>query len=901
VRLSQGTRLGPYEILSPLGAGGMGEVYRARDAALNRDVALKVLPSEFGADPDRLARFKREAQVLASLNHPNIAHIHGLEKSDATLALVMELVEGPTLAERLAARPIPLEDALAIARQIAEALEAAHDQGIVHRDLKPANVKVREDGTVKVLDFGLAKAADAANSSVVNATMSPTLSMRATQAGLILGTAAYMSPEQAAGKPTDKRTDIWSFGVVLWEMLTGTQLFNGETISHTLADVLRAEIDFGKLPATIPPSIRELVKRCLDRDIKTRLRDIGEARVAIQRWLADPVSGSDAPSRSASSSRVAAAGWVAAAALLVIVIGISFVHFRETPAQSPELGRFVISAPDKTSFHGSAVVSPDGRYIVFVAGGADGDRLWVRPLDLLESRVLAGTEGVTGRPFWSADSRQVVFSVPGRLKKVDVTGGPAQTICDLTSTAFGGFWTRDDQIVFGGPPGLRVVAAGGGSHAPVTVPDHTRGEQGHVNPSLLPDGRHFVYTRFAPGSDAAGVYLGSLDARPDQQGSTRLLPDYYHSAYVPARTGSSSGFLLFVRETTLMARPFDAARRQFDGEAVPVAAQLGKVIQNIVPDFSVSSTGVLVYRTAATSSRQLTWYDRQGKAIATVWNPGAYGDVAMSPDDSRVSVSVGQSAESDIWTFDFASQRSARITSNPGSDYAPVWSPDGAKLLWASGRGSGANFSIKTANGAGTEQQLLTFDYRTVAPTDWSRDGRFVIYANRNDPNQLGDLWLLDMNGERKPTKFLGTQFDEGSAKFSPDGRYVAYVSDESGHLEVYVVTFPDPNQGKWPISNGGGYQPRWRRDGKELLYLAGDPSTPTLMSVEVTLVPSFKAAVPVVMFQAPTFSTGSSVYRWDMTRDGRRFLINAAAGEPNGPITVVLNWQEELKRRSTK
>jgi eukaryotic-like serine/threonine-protein kinase len=661
-----GTRLGAYQITSLLGQGGMGEVYRATDTKLNRDVALKFLPEQFTSDRDRLERFQREAHVLASLNHSNIAAIYGFEDAEPMRALVMELVEGSTLGERIAQGPMPVEDVLSVAKQIAEALEYAHERGVIHRDLKPANIKLTSDGKVKILDFGLAKAMsnEALSSNLSN---SPTLSLAATQAGVILGTAAYMSPEQAKGKPVDRRADIWAFGVIVYEMLTGQLMFSGETASETMAQVIMKEPDWNTLPAHTPSGLRDLLRRCLNKDPRMRLRDIGDARISIEQTIAvpqpeAPASTSGIPFRSIRIWR-RGVPWVLAVAL----VAVSFLHLREKPEPAPEQVRFSIFAPEKLSFAGTGFprVSPDGRHVVFNTTGENGTRLWVRDLNTLESRPLAGTDGVTGAPFWSLDSSWVVFGVQGKLKKIQIGGGPAQTLCDVLRDAVGGFWTGDNKIVFGGPGGLFVVPATGGTPSQLTIPDRGRGEVGHVEPSLLPDGVHFVYTRYAPGSEAAGVYIGSLNAKPEQQGLTRLLTDFSMSVYVP-------GFLLFARDNTLLAEPFDGSQLKFSGDAFPIAEQVGNSL-GAIPGFSASATGVFAYFAGGAGERHLTWYDRQGRPIGMAWTPASYGELALSPDGDRVSV-VRESGNVDIHVFDFLGNRSIRLTSSALADRQPVWS-----------------------------------------------------------------------------------------------------------------------------------------------------------------------------------------------------------------------------------
>jgi eukaryotic-like serine/threonine-protein kinase len=903
--LSVGTKLGSYEILAPIGAGGMGEVWKARDTKLDREVAIKVLPAALAQDPERLARFEREAKVLASLNHPNIAQIYGIEESNGVRALVMELVPGQTLKG-----PYALEEALRIAAQLCDALEAAHEKTITHRDLKPANIMITPAGVVKVLDFGLAAVGQASTSGDGNPTNSPTLTMRATQAGMIMGTAGYMSPEQAAGQTVDRRADIWAFGVVLWEMLTGQRLFTGDTIAHILADVLRAPIDFDKLPKETPPVIRDLLRRCLDRDVKNRLQWIGEARVAIQRYLANPESGVTNPAQAGSLSHQRnTVAWTAAAGLGVAAAVLAFVHFREQPPPAPEPARFQIPFPDKATpaAFPNPAISPDGRRVVFPARTEGVIRLWVRALDQIEPRPLAGTEGVVGLQFWSPDSRFIAFDVQGTLKKVEASGGPPQSLCSLPGTLLGGLWTGDGRIVFGTlATGLLEVAATGGSPSPVTLLDPKRQEQYHAFPALLPDGRHFLYTRFTANAEARGIYLGALAPgtsipSPEQQAPKRLLADM--SSFVFAKSLdpriNGDGYVLFSREGTLMAQPFDSARLQFLRDAVHVAEQVGGN-----GDFSVSSTGVLVYATTAGAGegRRLTWYDRQGKPLGTAGAPGIVTELELAPDGTRVAAvrpppalaTLGTQTGS-TWIDEFARGVTNRITP-PDTSVRPVWSPDGNSIVFE----SPPNISLKAVSNAGKEEVLFKFE-RPTDPLDWSRDGRWLLYQE-TDPKTKHDLWALPMDGGKpagkppagKPIAYLQTAFDEREGKFSPDGRFVAYVSDESGRYEVYVASFPAPSL-RVPISNGGGYQPRWRRDGKELLYFTGDGR---LMSVDVTFGTTFKAGVPKALFQAPIYGGGASQqHRWDMTADGQRFLAVAGGGGVSAPLTLVENWTALLRK----
>src|SRR5262245_16980156 len=833
--LTSGTRLGPYEIVAPLGEGGMGEVYRATDTTLKRDVAIKVLPDAMAHDTERLARFEREAQILASLNHPCIAYIHGLEQADGAKALVLELVEGPTLADRIAQGAIPIDEALVIAKQIAEAVEAAHEQGIIHRDLKPANIKVRPDGTVKVLDFGLAAVTQGAGAATVDASHSPTITMAATRAGVILGTAAYMSPEQAAGKPVDKRSDIWSFGSVLWEMLTGRRLFEGETVSHTLADVLRKEIDFGTLPRDAPQAIHDLLRRCLDRDVKARLRDIGEVRVTIQRYLADPLGGresSAAAATPASRSMLTIAALVVSAIAVTVAAGLAFVHFRERPAVAAAV-RFQMMPPEQTTFQSVGVLSPDGLRIAFEAPGPRGRPvLWVRSLDALEARPLAGTEGAIAGPIWSPDSRFLAFGVngfPGRLKKVAESGGPPQTLCEYT----GGFrecaWNGAGVILVGATgAGMLQGSDSGRPPSPGTSIDPSRKEVQHAGPTFLPDGRSFLYHRASSLPDNTGVYIGSLDLAPERQSTTRLLATDSDPVYVPS-SGSEGGFLLFQRQGTLMAQPFDG-RSQLRGDTIPIAEQVGNL--GSYGWFSASDSGALAFRTGLVTGANvdLLWVDRQGKRLGQLGPRLEAGfGVQLSPDGKRVVVDkwnlaalsgvLGNYQGARLWTAEVSRAIFSRLnTAAEGMESSPAISPDGrvAFLSDLGALGAIRDLYWMRADGTGVPEPLLVKSPTVKHPNGFSPDGRFLIYDDHTAQRQ--DLWILPIepssDGERKPIPFLVTAADETFGQFSPDGKWIAYSSDESGRREVDVQgvvpdRVPATGVGKWQMSTAGGDEPR--------------------------------------------------------------------------------------------
>jgi eukaryotic-like serine/threonine-protein kinase len=883
-----GTKLGPYEILAPLGAGGMGEVYRARDSKLNRDVALKILPARFTDDAERMARFRREAQVLASLNHPNIGSIYGLEESNNLRVLVLELVEGPTLVDRISEGAIPPEEALMIARQIAEALAYAHEKGVAHRDLKPANIKITPEGNVKVLDFGLAKVLEGPKNLDSDPSQSPTYGNPTSLEGVVLGTPAYMSPEQAKSKPVDKRSDIWAFGVVLYELLTGRHLFQRETASDTLAAVLKEEPDWNRIPV----QVRSLLQHCLEKDPKRRLRDIGDMHLLLE------------PASVPFGTHRPWFAWGAVAVFLVALAALSLVHFRERPLVSAPV-QFQIP-PSGTLPQGDAfAVSPDGRHLAFAATGSDGiARLWVRDLDSLEIRVLLDSYPASVKHhrvvppfFWSPDSRFIGFQAGSKLAKIEISGGPAQTLCDVQWTIVGGSWNRDGVIVFADTArGLMQLSAAGGVASPLTSIDPSRKEVVHVLPSFLPDGRHFLYLRASSIPENSGVYVGSLNTKPAEQDSRRLLATTSGPVYVPS-SDSDSGQVLFLRQGTLMAQPFDARRLELSGEAVQVASQVGSFIDYGL--FSASSNGVLVYRSTVGQNYQLTWLDRQGKFLGTVAEPAGYNSIALSPDGRRVAVSrtnPDNTPNWDVWLLDVGRNTSTRLTYDQVRATFPVWSADGSSVIFGSIHEGETNLYLKSASGAGDERLLPKSTHGDKYATSWSRDGRFLLYSLEN-PETKSDLWVLPLQGDRKLTPFLRTKFNETSGQFSPDGHWIAYTSDESGRDEIYVRDFSFGSAqgskdaaGKWLISKDGGTEPRWRGDGKELFYVASDGK---FMSVDIRAKPLFEAGAPRPLFQLPPGFIGGEV-----TSDGKRFLIGVPlAQSASVPFTVVLNWQTILKK----
>jgi serine/threonine protein kinase/Tol biopolymer transport system component len=854
----------------------MGVVYRAHDTKLGRDVAIKALPDAFASDADRLLRFQREAQVLASLNHPNIAQIYGLEESDKTRCIVMELVEGQTLQERLKRGPIPLEEALPIASQIATALEAAHERGIIHRDLKPANIKLTPDGTVKVLDFGLARINEASGDPT-NLSNSPTLISAASTPGMIMGTAAYMAPEQAKGFPADQRSDVFSFGCILYEMLTGTSTFSGDTTSEILASVLKSEPDLNLLPAKLNPRLREALQRTLSKNPKQRFHAIADVRFEIEQALRKPLEVAPPvvmPTGKPGLAWIAALG---AAGVLIVILAIPALRYlRET---SPPETRVEVNTPDTPQpLH--FAISPDGRQLVFVAYGDGSQKLWVRPLDASMARPLAGTDGAEF-PFWSPDGHSIGFFASAKMKRVDIGGGPPQLIADAASGR-GGTWNRDGTIVFAptaASPLWRVAATAG---QPVQVTRFDLPRQGsHRFPQFLPDGKHFLF--FSQGSpDTQGIYLGSLD----NSETKRLIPSDSAGGYV------EPGWLLFNRQGALVARRLNVTRAELEGEPVTVADSVSFDTGFNLGGFSVSSFGNVAYRAGALERRQLKWFDRTGRVLSEVGEPDVnlLEAVELSPDERRVAVSRTLQDNRDIWLVDLARGTRTRLTFDAASDHLGSWSPDGAQIAFQSNRKGNYDLYIKPSSGAGAEQPLLESSHVKMV-MDWSRDGRYVLY-NDGDPKTGYDLWALPVQGDRKPLLVVNTPFEERLSQFSPDGRWVAYQSNESGRFEIYVQPFPMPG-GKWQVSTAGGTAPRWRHDGKELFFMAPDGK---LMAASVQVSGStFESASPVVLFQTRAATGGNANIKpqYDVSRDGR-FLINTVIETATVPISLILNWHPE-------
>ena len=879
MQIEPGFRLDHYQIVEIIGKGGMGEVFRATDTRLPREVAIKTSKQEFSE------RFSREAKVIASLNHPNICTLFDVGPN----YLVMEMIEGPTLAERMKDGPLSLDATAGIMRQVADALDYAHEKGVVHRDLKPGNIKIRPDGVVKVLDFGLAKVGTAAASSA-DPDHSPTMTLGATQAGVVLGTAAYMSPEQATGKPVDKRADVWAFGVVFYEMLSGTRMHQGDSVQEIMASVLKDEPDLTK----VPPQAHRLLKRCLDKDPNKRLRHIGD----VMALLDDPPSGSQtsvaAPPPESSGRKWL---WPAVAVAVVAAAALAlWAPWRKPPAPTQAV-RFEVGPAEKMAFvpGGAMAVSPDGRWMVFPATGEDGmNRYYLRSLDGVEVRPLQDTEGTILPPVaWSFDSRWVVFASGGKIKKQDIQGGPPQILADFRGGLNGAGWNSEGVIVAGAAaatPIFRIPAAGGPA-TPIT--SLAPGETAHVWPQFLPDGKHFLYERVSSDTAKQGVHIGSIDAKPNEQSMQRLLASERQAYYAPA-PGGGVGHLIFLRGSTLMAQPFDPAKMALSGEPASIADGIDSFNARNYGLFSVSNNGTLVFRAGPGTQTVLTWLDREGHPTGVLGDLTEYAFPAISPDGSRVAVVMGAPASRDIWILDGARGTSTRFTFDPAPDEYPAWSPDGKNVAFSSTRGGQADLYIKPADGSGEEKLLLKTDQSKIV-NDWTSDGRFLLFTS-SGPTTVADIWALPLTGEAKPVPLLQTQFVEAQATVSPDGRWLAYTSNESGGFEIYVRPFtpttPTGSGAKWLVSKGGGLSAHWRPDGKALYYVS---TASQMMAVDIDTSKEFEAGTPRRLFAAPPLAL---VAGWDISPDGKRFLFIAPPNTGRTiPFTVVLNWAAGLKK----
>ena len=863
MKLTAGTRLGPYEILAPIGAGGMGEVYKARDTRLDRTVAIKVSKEQF---PER---FEREARAVAALNHPHICHLYDVGPN----YLVMEHIDGQPLRG-----PYPLQEAVQLAVQIADALETAHRHGIVHRDLKPANILVAKSG-VKLLDFGLVRftAQDAPHGEAATKTLD------LTQKNTILGTLQYMSPEQLEAKPADARSDIFSFGLVLYEMLTGRRAFEASSQASLIAAIIGKDPPpVSSLEPLTPKNIDYVLKTCLAKDPDDRWQTAREVKRELLRGVAE----SPAPVTATQTSLLPY--WVAIAMLAAAAIGVSMIHFREKRIEAP-VQRFSVGAPEKAAFTSPVSVSPDGRRFAFAAVTPDGrNQLWVRAIDAIEAQPLAGTDRATN-PFWSPDSASLGFFADGKLKRIDASGGSTRTLSDAPNGR-GGSWSKEGVIVFApnvlGP--LHRVSAAGGISSPVTRPDSSLAYSAHRWPWFLPDGRHFLYVSANSGGNAAvgtTVRVGSLNA--GEAVAKVVVESQFNAVY-------AQGYLLFLRGNTLVAHPFDPTRLVTTADALPLVEQVQTLSLWLRGVFSVSENGLLVYRAGVQSSgAQLAWFDRGGKPIGTLGERGLFGTVHLAPDGKNATVSLMDAAtrHRDVWIYDAASGLRTRFTFDPAEARESAWSPDSSKIVFNSNRKGTFDLYEKRSNGSGAEE-LLWADNLNKYPSGFSPDGKTLSYWSQGDSKNKTAIWILPLTNARKPYRFSPGAFDERWGKFSPDGRWIVYQSNESQRDEIYIASFPGPG-GKRQISFSGGEQPIWRSDGKEIFYLApGD----RMMAAEVNTT----GDTPAVGAERPLFSQQScgAGYCYDVSADGQRFLLRTEPDASSAePLTVVQNWTAGLRK----
>ena len=887
-RITAGQMLNQYRILSPLGAGGMGEVFLAEDTRLHRKVALKQLPAQFTNDPDRVRRFEQEALAVSALNHPNILTIYEIGESERHHFLVTEFIEGQTVRQQLNDGRLPVRTVLNVATQIVSALAAAHAAGIIHRDIKPENIMVRPDGVVKVLDFGLAKLTEARRNEADS-----------TSPGIVMGTIGYMSPEQVQGQKADHRADLFSFGVVLYEMVSGQRAFTGAAHVEVMHAILKDEPpELSELNPKVSPALERIVRRCLEKQPAQRFQtasDLGFALSALTTPSSPRIETAMLSSRQPASEqrkwlRNARLAWLVAGLLLLGIIGVTWLSLTRTTTGTHTV-RLAFVPPEKLSFDNTifeqVVISPDGQKLAFTARGADGKKqLWLRPLAATEATLLAGTEDVL-KPFWSPDSRSLAFSAQGKLKRVDLAGGPPQTLCPVGEFR-GGTWNRAGIILFAPKTrdGLFQIPATGGEPKPVTSPEVARQEIGHSNPYFLPDGRQFLF-QVEASNGFPGVFVGSLDTNEVKQ----VLPDSACAIY------DSAGWLLFVRNGALMAQPFEARGRMLKGEAISLtpSSEIGVSFNTL---FSVSDNGVLVWQGDGWRNYQLVWFDRAGRQGDAIGQPlKVIGGMhpRFSPEGGRVLVqrSDPQNKNTDIWAIDLARNLPTRLTSDGAFDLRPVWSPDGNRVVFRSVRGGIAGIYEKEANSVGGETLLLKGG---GDPTDWSRDGRFIVYSVITEPTRL-DIWALPLFGEQQPYPLLNSEFAETQAQISPDGRWLVYVSDESGSDEVYAQAFtPEGRLGKNKVrvSPNGGRHPRFRRDGRELFFVAADGQM--MVAVLTPNTTTFEFARPQAIFKAHLLPGHYNLgIEYDVTADGQRFLIGTLVDEPP-PVQVILNWAAGLK-----
>ena len=899
MEISPNSTIAQYTIVSKIGEGGMGEVWRARDTRLGRDVAIKFLPANFAANRDRLNRFEQEARATSALNHPNILTVHDTGQHNGSAFLVAELLEGEELRDRLNQGQIPLRKTIDYAQQIVNGLAAAHDKGIVHRDLKPENLFITNDERVKILDFGLAKLSETETATGPEDATRKVL----TNPGVVMGTVGYMSPEQVRGEKADYRSDIFSFGAILHEMLSGQRAFRRNTMAETMTAILREEPpDLLESNSKVSPQLERIVRRCLEKRPERRFHsahDLGFALEALSTPSSATFAANEIPKAQGRWSQREI--WLSVAAVvcllgLLAALPLVVSHLRESTNEARAL-KFSVLLPERTRLGGTSVpmaLSPDGRRLAFTVTQDGVTAIWVRSLDSLTAQRLPGTEGAYASLFWSPDSRFIAFFTLTRLKKVGVSGGPVQTLCD-TDEPRGGAWNRDDVILFAGNSGplMRVQASGGAPVAATTL-NKARAEETHRWPSFLPDGRHFIY--FARGSqtESAGIYAGSLDGMEPR----RLLLTNTAAVYAP-------GYLLFVQTQAnkelgvaqLLAQPFDPAKLETNGEPIPVGEQVGYNLGLARAFVSASQEGTLAFYNVSYGANLPTWFDRTGKLIEkldALGTTGTYFSCALSGDGKRVALDRinPETGTTDLWLIDLVSHIPLRFTTHGSYNRFPVWSPDSSRIVFVSSRDGAYRLYIKNANATGEEEPLLELD-RPSLPVDWSPDGKFIIFENSGEKTKR-DLWLLPLTGDAKPIPFLRSEFSEQSARFSPDGKWIAYCSDESGTQEIYVQPFPATGVKK-RISIEGGRQPRWRKDGKELFYVSGN----TLMAMTINAGAEFEAGTPHAIFEENKLDYFGNVRAgYAVTSDGQRFLTLPVVDETGmTPISVMVNWTGIVKK----
>jgi Tol biopolymer transport system component len=879
--LAAGTKLGPYEIMVPLGAGGMGEVYRARDTRLERTVAIKILPAQFSSDPVRKQRFEREAKTISSLNHPHICVLHDVGHQDGIDYLVMECVEGETLARRLEKGALPLEQMLKFGMQIADALDKAHRNGVVHRDLKPGNIMLTSTGA-KLLDFGLAKPASPL-AGVATLTAVPTVPV--TEEGTIVGTFQYMSPEQVEGKELDVRSDIFSLGAVLYEMITGKRAFDGRSQLSVASAILEKEpVPPSAVRPLIPPALDHLIKKCIAKMPDERWQSASDLASEL-RWIAENGSQMGEAGRvTTGRRRWERAGWFVAAAFFLLLMAAGMSLWNTTSKRPPaKYFNSTVTVPLPTN---DVALSPDGRFVALVAYSDQANMhvIWTHEVGSRGAAIVPGTGGAS-HPFWSPDGRFIGFFANGKLKKVDASGGSVLVLCDAAHGR-GGAWNRDGVILFSPDVflGLYRVSSAGGTPLEVTKPDGSRLETSHRWPVFMPDGRHFLYlaANFAGHFEKNEIFLGALD-------STEKRPIVSASANFAY---SDPGYLLYWRDNALVAQKFDVRSYALSGEARTISDEVQYLPQIDLALFGVAGNGTLVVQAGKGSAKsQLKWFDRSGKPLSVVGPPGSFANPALSPDGRRVAFDQPDPGgrNEDVWIRELSTDSLMRFTFGPGLNQVPIWRSDGNRVLFASNQGLEFALVQKNADGSGAQQHLANLGGLQQGFWDCSRDGRYLLLW------KYGELWYMPLSdGEPKP--LLQAQWFVRNAQFSPDGRWLAYSANETGDWEVYVAPFPSVN-GKWQVSRGGGGEPRWRRDGKELFYLSSEGK---MMAVTVKTDGNFEAASPVTLFQTHLGQPISSydLVSYDVTGDGQKFLINTKVDEPNAaPLSITMNWASEMEK----